>query len=239
MRKISDLFSRGDSASAIEREDLEGGVAAMIDYRIKGEGIDQMELIAEFYELINFPSSMKDGNLAHVSGIAGDEIIFTSIWDNENNAQSAYAELGPAIEEVIGRHGPNVTVERHSSGVYRFSIGDEVSQFSHEVALPNPDCIGYVVDIPLHGKMTYDMICARMRFPQEFPDGLLMHVAGQTDLGWRTYSIWSEVQPSLDFLEQRMMPAAVDMVREKVMFPEISPLEVKPFLFALNARMLG
>ena len=87
--------------------------------------------------------------------------------------------------------------------------------------------------------MTYDMICARMRFPQEFPDGLLMHVAGQTDLGWRTYSIWNEVQPSLDFLEQRMMPAAVDMVREKVMFPEISPLEVKPFLFALNARMLG
>jgi len=118
MRKISDLFSRGDSASAIEREDLEGGVAAMIDYRIKGEGIDQMELIAEFYELINFPSSMKDGNLAHVSGIAGDEIIFTSIWDNESNAQSAYAELGPAIEEVIGRQGPNVTVERHSSGVW-------------------------------------------------------------------------------------------------------------------------
>jgi hypothetical protein len=140
---------------------------------------------------------------------------------------------------VIGRHGPNTTVERHSSGVYRFSIGEHVSQFSHVVAAPNPDCIGYVVDIPLHGKMTYDMICARMRFPQEFPDGLLMHVAGQTDIGWRTYSIWNEVQPSLDFLEQRMMPAAVDMVREKVMFPEISPLEVKPFLFALNARMLG
>src|SRR3954452_1236842 len=192
MRKISELFSRRASADAIEREDLDGGVAAMVDYRIKGDGVDQMELIADFYELINFPSSMRDGNLAHISGISPDEIVFTSIWDSEANAKAAYAEMGPAIEEVTNRHGPNTTVERHSSGVYRFSIGEQVSQFSHALATPNPACVGYVVDIPLHGKMAYDMICSRMRFPEEFPDGLLLHVAGQTDAGWRTFSIWNE-----------------------------------------------
>jgi hypothetical protein len=240
MRKISDLFSRGEAADEIEREDLEGGVAAMIDYRIKGEGIDQMELIEAFYKLIDFPRSMRDGNLAHISGIAGDEIIFTSIWDNEVNASESYAELGPAIAEVIDRYGtPGTVVDRRSSGVHRFSIGESVGQFSHERAESNPQCVGYVIDIPLHGKMAYDLICQKMEFPQEWPEGLLMHVAGQTDNGWRTCSVWADREPSLVFLEQRLMPAAVDMVRERGLFPEIRPLEVKPFLFALNARMLG
>jgi hypothetical protein len=239
MRKISDLFTRGESADAIEREDLDGGVAAMIDYRIKGEGVDQMALIAEFYEMIDFPHSMRDGNLAHFSGIAGDEIIFSSIWDNEENARLAYADMMPAIQAVTSKHGPNTTVERHSSAVHRFSIGEQATPFSHVNAVVNPDCVGYVIDVPLHGKMAYDIICSKMDFPQAFPAGLLLHVAAMTDMGWRTCSIWNEVQPSLDFLEQRLMPAAVGMVREEGVFPEISPLEVKPFLFALNARMLG
>jgi hypothetical protein len=239
MRKISDLFTRAESAQSIEREDLEGGVAAMIDYRTTGDGVDQMALIARFYDLIGFPRSMRPGNLAHVSGVAGDQIIFTSVWDSESNAATAYAAMGPAIEQVLKDFGPNARVERHSSGVYRFSIGENADEFSHRAATTHPNCVGFLLDVPVHGQMAYDLVCNKMRFPEEFPDGLLMHVAGQTDRGWRTCSIWREIEQSRAFLEQRLMPAAVDVVRDTGMFPEIRPLEFKPFMFALNARMLG
>ncbi|MGH2906540.1 MAG: hypothetical protein ACRDKI_07190 [Solirubrobacterales bacterium] len=239
MRKISDLFARSEAAAAIKREDLEGGVASLIDYRIIGEGVDQMAVIADFYNRIDFPRSMRDGNLAHVAGTAGDQIIFSSVWDTEANAITAYQEMGPDIERTLKEVAPQARVERSSTGVYRFSIGDDADEFNNSIAVRNPECVGYLIDIPVHGKMAYDLVCNNMGFPAEWPEGLLMHVAGPSALGWRTFSMWRTVDDSLDFLEQRLMPGAVGVVREQGLFPEIRPLEVKPFLFALNSRMLN
>jgi hypothetical protein len=233
MKKLSELLGR-PAENGVRPVDA----ATMVDYRIRGEGFDRLETIDRFYKEIDFPRSMRNGNLGHLSGVSDDEIVFMSIWDTEKNAMAAFDDMRGSIEKVLREAGPTATVDRVSSGVFRFSIGEDVAEFSHERAQLNPNCVGYVIDIPTQGHLSYELTCEKMNFPQDWPPGLLMHVAGETDRGWRTYSLWREIGQSRDFLAQRLIPAAVDVVREHQVFPVIRPIEVKLHLFALNSRML-
>jgi hypothetical protein len=233
MRKISDLLGRRSAD-----EPNAAAPAAMVEYRIRGEGFDKLETIHRIYDRIDFPRTMRPGSLCHVSGISDDELVFLSVWDSERNAMAAYDDMSALIDEVIGEASPTASVERSSSLAARFVIGDDLEEFSNTRASFDPHCIGYISDFPIESGVPYELTCEKMNFPAEFPPGMLMHVAGETEDGWRTFTVWREIVQSGAFFRDRLMPAAVEVVREHGVFPVIRPIEIKPHMFVLNSRLL-
>lgn len=207
--------------------------SSLIEYRVEAPGHDALELIKRFYASIDYPRSMRDGNLMHLCGSNEEEIVFLSVWDNEENAAAAYDELAEPIGALVSEvEGGGVV--RSSHRVHRFVVSEAASSYDASVAELDPSCVGYQIDMPIHGSSMYDLFCEKLAFPEEIPDGLLAHVAGETDFGWRTYTVWRTTLDSQRYFSERIIPASVDVVREEAIFPEIRPLEIAPTLFAVN-----
>lgn len=211
------------------------GQTTLIDYRLRGLGVDQVD---RYFEQIGFPRRMPAGNFAHLVGLLDGELVSIGLWSSERAARQMFAAMRPRIDAIVAEAGPQASIDRQSHPAYRFLLGEEISDFREDRAQTDPDCVGYVIDLPATDNRAYDLICEHMGFPADYPDGLLLHIAGQVDDVWRVISVWRKVTQSLEFFEQRLMPAAVDIVREHRVFPEIHPRELRVHLFAVNKRLV-
>ena len=226
MRKLTEILG-------VSHVNPDGSTPTLIEYRIDAPGHDPVELIKRFYRLADYPSSMQPGNLMHLSGANEEGIVLLSVWNNERDAAAAYEELAEPIEAIIEDLGEG-SVARVSHSAHRYVLGPGSGIFAADLAELDPDCVAYQIDVPIHGQAMYDLFCEKLEFPAFIPEGLLAHVAGETEAGWRTYTVWSTVEDSQRYFSDRIIPSGVEVVREVGVFPEIRPLEIKPTLFVVN-----
>lgn len=208
--------------------------ATLVDYRPSGLGFEQLD---HYYELIGYPRQMPAANYVHLSGILDDEVVLIGLWSSDRKARTAYATARTNVRKVLDKAGPGAAVDRQSYPVRRFVLGDEIGDFRQDRARTGPDCAAYVIDLPATDGRAYDLICEQMNFPGDYPEGLMLHVAGRVDDVWRVISVWREARQSREFFERRLMPAAVEVVREHQVFPAIHPRELRVHLFAVNKRL--
>lgn len=206
--------------------------AILVDYRLESVSVEHLD---QFYRRVGYRERLDDGLLAHVGGVIdGEELVYLSVWRSESEAIASWQAKRSDIEAVLGDAPPDAQVTRRASEVHRLYLGDDLLEFREGLADGDPDCVGFVIDLPDMDDDSYDLICDRMRFPEEWPEGLLVHVAGQVDDFFRVLSIWRRADQSRRFFEDRLIPAAVDVARNHGLFPEIRPRELRVHLFALN-----
>jgi hypothetical protein len=71
------------------------------------------------------------------------------------------------------------------------------------------------------GQREYDGVCAAINFPENIPDGLLVHLAGATSGGWRVIDCWESQQLFDRFLRDTLTPA---MRQLNVLQPEVETI---------------
>lgn len=210
--------------------------AVLVDYRISGNvGLEQLD---EFYERIGYRGRMDDGLLVHIGGTLGDEVVYISIWSNEQLGVKSWQEKRHHIEDILASTDPNAVVVRRSNPVHRLILGDDLDEFRAAPAVGNPECVGYVIDLPEMDTKAYELIVNAMDFPEQFPPGLLLHSVGQVDDMLRVTSIWRTASQSRRFFENRVMPALVAVVRDHGVFPEVRPVELCVHLLAVGDELL-
>lgn len=208
----------------------------LIDYRLSGVDIDQID---RYFEQVGFPRRMPAGNFAHLAGQLDDELVLIGLWSSERAARQTFATVRPRIDAIMAEAGPRASIDRQSHPAYRFLLGEEIGDFREGRAQADPNCVGYVIDLPTTDSHAYHLICDHMDFPRDYPEGLLLHVAGHVGDVWRVISVWRHASQSREFFEKRLMPAAVEVVREHGVFPEIRPRELRVHLFAVNKRLVN
>lgn len=206
----------------------------LVDYRLGGVGIEHLD---DFYTRVGYRSRLDPGLLVHLGGAMDDEIVYISVWSSEQEARKSWEQRREDIEGVLGLAGPAASAARRSHSLHRLIVGDDIEEFREGLAIVDPDCVGFVIDLPGTDPKTYDLICRQMSFPEHFPSGLLLHAAGPIDGHLRVTSIWRRGGQSRRFLEDRLMPAAVEVVREHGLFPEIRPRELRVHLLTINNRL--
>lgn len=210
--------------------------AVLVDYRITGNvGLEQLD---EFYERIGYRGRMDDGLLLHIGGTLGDEVVYISIWGNEQLGVKSWQEKRHHIEDILAATDPNAVVVRRSNPVHSLIVGDDLGEFRAAVPVGDPECVGFVIDLPEIDVKAYELLIKAMDFPEQFPPGLLLHTAGQVDDVLRVTSIWRTVGQSRRFFENRVMPALVTVVREHGVFPEVRPVELHVHLLAVGNELL-
>ncbi|MBI5311504.1 MAG: hypothetical protein HZB14_10855 [Actinobacteria bacterium] len=226
------IFGRGRKRDSREPPAAENAVLA--DYRLESVNIEHLD---DFYNRVGYRERLDPGLLTHIGGAIEDgadgEIVYMSIWHSEGEALESWRAKLSEVEIVLS-DSPDAKVIRRSSKIHRLYLGDDVDEFREGRSDVDPDCVGYVIDLPQVDVDAYDLICEHMGFPGDWPTGLLMHFAGRVDDFMRVVSIWRRAGQSRHFLEDRLMPAAVQVVRDHGLFPEIRPRELRIHLMALN-----
>lgn len=213
-----------------------GEEPTLVTYRVDLAGHDPVKLSGRLYEIIDYPHALRE-LAGHVSGVSEDGVEFVSVWADEEAADATFKR---AIKElaVLWDEFPGLQVERETYPVYRFVVTEGAEEYDADRAQPNPACVAYRLDVPIHGRDVYDSACQHMGFPDEIPEGLLMHVAAETADGWTTYTVWHSVQDARNYMRDKIMPAGLQIVRDQQIFPEIRPVEIVPTLFASNPTLM-
>jgi hypothetical protein len=77
-------------------------------------------------------------------------------------------------------------------------------------------------------KEIYDQVAVKMfghadMRPEEAPEGLILHSAGQGDQGWYVYDIWESREAFDRFNEEMLMPAVNEVMGDVQPPPEAAP----------------
>lgn len=59
--------------------------------------------------------------------------------------------------------------------------------------------------------------------PEEAPEGLILHSAGQSDRGWYVYDIWESREAFQRFMDEKLMPAVSEVMGDQPPPPEAAP----------------
>ena len=74
----------------------------------------------------------------------------------------------------------------------------------------------------------YDQVSEKMfghtdMRPEEAPEGLILHSAGQGDRGWYVYDIWESREAFERFSDEKLMPAIKEVMGDVQPPPEAAP----------------
>lgn len=228
------LFGKGRQPHA--REPRIARDAVLVDYRLEAVSIEHLD---EFYSRVGYPERIEPGLIAHIGGVIDEEeTVYLSVWRRKDEAFESWQAKRSDIEAVLADAPREAQVTRRASDVHRLYVGDGLAEFREGIAGGEPDCIGFVIDLPDVEVDAYDLICERMNFPEDWPDGLVLHVAGRVGDFLRVLSVWRRADQSRRFFENRLIPASVEVVRNHGLFPEIRPRELRIHLIALNDMLL-
>lgn len=68
---------------------------------------------------------------------------------------------------------------------------------------------------------------------EEAPEGLIVHSAGQGQGGWYVYDIWESREAFERFMEEKLMPAAREVMGDQPM-----PEEARPQFFGVDVLVV-
>jgi hypothetical protein len=88
-------------------------------------------------------------------------------------------------------------------GVIRKAVPPAPGRRGKESAM----AVGLVIDLDGMTAERYDRLNAEINFPAEPPDGLISHIAGPTDGGFRVLDLWESVEDFDRFVEEQLGPA--------------------------------
>jgi hypothetical protein len=217
--------ARSDHEPDLARE------AVLVDYLIDGTiGLAQID---EIYDRFGYGERLDEGLLVHIGGTIDNAVAYMNIWQNDTLATEFWQQKRQVIDDVLKTADPSPAVNRRKHRVHRLIVGDGLDEFRAGPSERDPECVGYVIDLPNADVKLYERVIEQMDFPGKFPAGLLIHAVGQVEKVLRITSIWRHSGQSRRFLEDRLMPALVAVVRERGVFPEIRPVELRVHYLAV------
>lgn len=229
------LFGKGRKTH--RREPAGTRRAVLVDYRMSGVNIGHLE---DFYTRTNFPESLGEGMMVHIGGVLdGTETVYLAVWNAADRAEASWQANRRHIEETLADAPPDAEITRRVDSMHRLYLGDELGEFRPENAKRKPDCVGIVIDLPKVDVETYELICDQMSFPDDWPDGLLLHFAGAVEDVLRIVSVWRRTRDARKFFADRLIPASVEVARDHGKFAEIRPVELKVQLLVVGDEPAG
>jgi hypothetical protein len=183
--------------------------------------IRSKEVGTDFYDgvvkrIVSRPQQ-PNGLLFHFSGTFEDELFVVSVYRDLESATDTFADYtAPEIANEIRASGMARDVARHEFPVESLAIGD-VDEFSgFRFTEPGEFRALLFLDESLH-RDTYLNTTGTANFPDDWPSGLLFHVAGLVGDRWGIFDVWRGNIDPAPFYRDRIEAA----IRARV--PSVSP----------------
>ncbi|MBI5311503.1 MAG: hypothetical protein HZB14_10850 [Actinobacteria bacterium] len=158
-----------------------------------------------FYDRIcdhlGFPGQVSPALLGHFAGPTegGWEVI--DVWPEEHAMEHVFSRyLVDAVSAAMQQTGERFDVEPEMREIARLVVGPSAARYSldkgarEKSALRGVRPIGALIENLGGGEEEYLLGCKLLGFPEHVPDGLVLHIAGECDDGWRTFDCWNSAE---------------------------------------------
>lgn len=212
------MNTRGRAASSTRspRERPAAGLAKMYGHFRVADGTER------FYDRIcehmNFPATISPGLLGHFAGPieGGWEVV--DIWREDDAMEQVFSEyLVDAVSAAIEKTGERVDVEPEMRGVARVVVGPAAGRHRVEQGAGRKcsergvQPVGVTIDTPRGDAAGYLRGCEFLDFPAQMPDGLVVHLAGECESGWRVFDCWDSAEKCDEYM--RRVERAIDFAK--------------------------
>lgn len=170
-----------------------GHAMAYGEYRVPGVGWSFYDRICR---QIGFPRSIAPELLGHFAGLTGGGLEVIDLWRDSEAMERVFGRhLVDSISSAIAATVPRPDVEPELREIARLIVGPAAAHY-HEV---DPDStedslarrglepLGALIEYLGGGERDYLEGCARLGIPESLPEGLVLHVAGPCNDGWRVF----------------------------------------------------
>ncbi len=170
------------------------------------------DFYSEVCRLIGFPRNVAPELLGHFAGETdtGWEVI--DLWDEPGAMERMFGHfLADAISQTIADSPSRSDIQPDQHRIARLIVGPSASRYgevdpeSGEDALSRAghEPIGVMFEDLGGGESDYLRGCERLGFPETLPEGLIIHVAGPCDDGWRVFDCFDDLA-SMDRWHRRV-----------------------------------
>lgn len=177
---------------------------------------------AEFYDAvvnrINAQPEVRDednGVMFHFSGNHGDEFFVVSAYRDPEVASSMFAEFtSPQVANVISETSSAADISRDEFEITSYAVNDDENLQGFRFTKPGEFVAVLVTDEAIQ-RERYIQTTRRARFPEEWPEGLVIHVAGMFGSHWGVFDLWRADADIEGFYSERIEPAV------KALYPDL------------------
>jgi hypothetical protein len=175
---------------------------------------------AEFYDSVmrrmsrnNLPS----GVMFHFSGTFEDQFFAVSAYPDQARSTTMFADsTSPQIANEIGAYGGGPDISRDEFDIVRYVINTDHDLQGFRFAKPGEFAAVLVTEDTLT-RERYLATSRRIGFPEEWPDGLIIHVAGSVGDHLAIFDLWRASGNIASFYGQKVGPALLEL------YPEVNP----------------
>lgn len=161
----------------------------------------------DFYNLvadrIGLPNDPPAALLGHFAGETGEHLNVVDLWTDMATMESFFTDfLAGAITDAIAIVDRRADIEPKHQVTARVVLGPLARDFLGVVqdtrGGTHPDhnsrtiAIGYVMHDPTTDDRAYMEACERLGFPDQAPDGMILHLAGAVNDGWLFFDAWTD-----------------------------------------------
>lgn len=146
---------------------------------------------------MGFPGEIAADLLGHFAGGYGSGWEVVDLWSDADAMHRTFAGyVAGAVSESVagGDERPDVEPEQHS--VAQLVVGPEAHRYQSRTGADRLlkgtglKPIAVVIEQLKSDHRDYQLGCDMIGFPRTLPDGLVVHVAGESADGWRVFDVW-------------------------------------------------
>lgn len=192
---------------------------------------------ADFYDEVlsrvqqdpNRPS----GTMFHFSGTFEGEFFSVSAYrDPEESAAMFNDVTGPQLANIVGEAGGGPDISRDEFAITSYTIHDDEDLQGMHIVKPGAFLAVLVSTPELTGEVYRD-VTSVADFPGNWPDGLVIHVAGAFGNHWGVFDVWRGDADLASFYGGRIAPAV------KAVAPENADVAQNPSAIVLHSLYIN
>lgn len=158
---------------------------------------------------VGFPRRTSPGLLGHFAGPCPGGWETIDIWTDLDHMERVFSEfLVDAISSTVRSEGARIDIEPETREIARLVVGPDAERHLFEngadvkCAERGVRPLGVLIENLGGGEEEYLAGCDLLGFPEQIPDGMIVHIAGESRDGWRVFDCWQSAEQADAWAEQ-------------------------------------
>ncbi|MGH2906541.1 MAG: hypothetical protein ACRDKI_07195 [Solirubrobacterales bacterium] len=154
------------------------------------------------------------GVMFHFSGAFEDEFFsVTAYRDGQSSAQMFADYTGPEVESAIRTSGERADINRLEFPITRYAVRDDEDLQGYSRKEPG-EMVAVYATAATFSRERYLKITGEAGFPDDWPEGLVIHVAGEFGNRWGIFDVWHADSDLLSFYRDRIEAAVATVAKD-------------------------
>jgi hypothetical protein len=170
---------------------------------------------ADFYDAVmrrvKAQPDQPSGVMFHFTGTFNDEFFAVTAYRDPADSESMFSDFtSPEVANVISETGRGPNISRDEYEITRYAVNDVEELEGFRITRPG-EFVAVLITQEGITRERYITTTQLARFPEEWPVGMVIHVAGVFGTEWGVFDVWRADADMAAFYGGKIAPALAEL----------------------------